>query len=326
LNEHKSLFIRTRLRVISAAKGTVPFSLTRKSGHSPVFAPAAIVLAACLCCFCIETVRADALNATRSDLFQGSSNQSARQSAIQAMPMDKLDAPTRAKVHAVLSNVTIFRRMPVRVVDCDPDLYLFLVRHPDVVVSIWNALNISQLQLRQTGPDAFRLKEVSGIAANLEYLYSSHDTHMIYADGIYEGTMFGRHVKGSGVFLLKSSYVCDTDGRYYISSRLDSFISIEPSAVELVAKAIHPLLGYTADNNFSQTIAFAGSLSRTVELNGRGIQRLAGKLENVQPEVRDQFAQLTKRIYEKPSAVSLRKISESKAVARIEKENGPVRR
>ena len=74
------------------------------------------------------------------------------------MPLDKLDAQGRAKVHAVLANITIFRRMPVRVVDCDPDLYLFLVRHPDVVINIWNTLKISQLQLKQTGPEAVPLK------------------------------------------------------------------------------------------------------------------------------------------------------------------------
>ena len=34
------------------------------------------------------------------------------------------------KVDAVLANVALFRRMPVRVIPCDPDLYLFLVRHP----------------------------------------------------------------------------------------------------------------------------------------------------------------------------------------------------
>jgi hypothetical protein len=185
-------------------------------------------------------------------------------------------------------------------------------------------LKISQLQLRQTGSAEFNIKEVAGINAKLEYLYTSHNTHLIYAEGVYEGTTFGRHVKGNGVFLLKSSYVRETDGRYYISTRLDSFISIEPSAVEMVAKAIHPLLGSTADNNFSQTIAFAGSLSRTVELNGRGIQRLAGKLENVQPDVRDQFAKLATHIYEKPAAVLLRQISETKATAR--KESGAVTR
>ncbi len=279
--------------------------------------PAAVILAVCLCSFSTLNAQTDASKTIRSNPFQqGNSSESARLSAIQALPLDKLDAQCRAKVHAVLANVTIFRRLPVRVVDCDPDLYLFLVRHPDVVINIWNALKISQLQLKQTGPEEFRLKEESGISANLEYLYRSHDTHLIYAEGVYDGVTFGRQVRGSGLFCLKSGYIRETDGRYYVTSRLDAFISVEPSAVEIVAKALHPLLGFTADNNFTQTIAFVGSLSRTTEQNSRSVQRMATQLNNVQPDVREQFAKLAEKISEKPAALALRRVSDLKGVAR----------
>jgi hypothetical protein len=83
-----------------------------------------------------------------------------------------------------------------------------------------------------------------------------------------------------------------------------------------VAKAIHPLLGFTADNNFTQTVAFVSSLSRTTELNPRGIERLASQLRSVQPDVRDQFAALAKDVSEKPAAVALRRVSEQKNAAR----------
>ena len=279
----------------------------------------ALPLAATLiywCCCSPAQAQSDASRANRPDQSQGHSNESTRLSAIQSLPLDKLDAPARAKVHSVLANVTVFRRLPVRVIDCDPDLYLFLVRHPDVVISVWNTLKLSQLQLKQTGPESFRLLEESGITANIEYIYASHDTHLIYAEGSYDGSTFGRQVHGAGLFSLKSGYVRETDGRYYVTSRLDAFISVEPSAVEIVAKAIHPLLGFTADNNFTQTVAFVGSLSRTTELNPHTIQRLASQLHAVQPDVRDQFAALAQEVSEKPAAVTLRRVSDQKNLAR----------
>ena len=60
-----------------------------------------------------------------AELSQAQTSEAVKQSAIQMLPLDKLDAEGRAKVRNVLSNITIFRRLPVRVVDCDPDLYLF---------------------------------------------------------------------------------------------------------------------------------------------------------------------------------------------------------
>jgi hypothetical protein len=281
---------------------------------TPILLPAAAVLVVCLCAIGAAKAQTDSSKTIRPDPFQGNSGESARLSAIQSLPLDKLDAQGRAKVHAVLANITIFRRLPVRVVDCDPDLYLFLVRHPDVVINIWNTLKISQLQLKQTGPETFRLNEDSGVTANLEYLYSNHDMHLIYAEGLYDGSTFGRQVKGSGVFCLKSGYIRETDGRYYVTSRLDAFISVEPSAVEIVAKALHPLLGYTADNNFTQTIAFVGSLSRTTEQNSRSIERMATQLFNVQPDVREQFAKLAEKISQKPSSQALRHVSDLKDI------------
>src|SRR5436190_23442273 len=61
----------------------------------------------------------------------------AKREAIAAIPFDKLEANMRRKVSAVVTNPSIYRRLPVQVTDCDPDLYLFLVRHPEVVVNIW---------------------------------------------------------------------------------------------------------------------------------------------------------------------------------------------
>ena len=68
------------------------------------------------------------------------------------------------------------------------------------------------------------------------------------------------------------------------------FLTIEPAGAELIGKTVSPLMGKTADNNFTQTVGFVGSLSRTAEVNSLGVQRLAGQLSHVPPEVRSQFA------------------------------------
>ncbi len=84
----------------------------------------------------------------------------------------------------------------------------------------------------------------------------------------------------------------ETNGRCYVTSRLDCFLTIEPCGAELLTKTVSPLLGKTADNNFIQTVAFVGSLSHTAEVNERGVLRLATQLTRVQPEVRARFADL----------------------------------
>jgi hypothetical protein len=267
-----------------------------------------------LLCWIVLSV-GSALRAESEDPAQAHTSDALKQSVIQSLPIDKLDAQGRAQVRSVVSNVTMFRRLPVQVVDCDPDLYLFLVRHPDVVVNTWRALKISQLQLTETGADTFQLKEASGTTADVEILFKSHDTHIIYAEGDFRGPLVKKPVKGRGIFVLKTGYVREPgNNRYYITSRLDTLLSVDPGAVELITKTVQPIIGKIADNNFTQTIAFVSSLSRTTELNSMAVQRLAMQLPEVRPDVKNQFASLADKISQKPTAVTLRHLMELKEI------------
>ena len=223
---------------------------------------------------------------------QGSTSHAARRDAIRSIPLEKLAVEDRAKVESVLSNISIFRRLPAKVIDCDPTMYLFLVRHPDVVVNIWEIMNLSRLRLWQTEENLFQVAEPAGAVAQFSYLYRNHDTHVLYGEGKYEGPLMARPAKGRGVLVLKCGYVRETNNRYYVTSRLDCFLTIGPAGIELLGKTVSPLMGKTVDNNFTQTVAFVGSLSHTAEVNSRGVQRLATRLQKVQPEVRDRFARL----------------------------------
>ena len=168
-----------------------------------------------------------------SDATQGVSTTAARTTAVQSIPFDRLDADSREKVNSVLSNVSIYRRLPIRMVNCDPDLYLFLVRHPDVVVNIWEILGVSQLQLRQVDIDTFRIVEAEGTAATLEYLYHSRDAQIVYGKWTYTGPVLAHKITGSCLAILKTSYSKDSDGKYYITSRLDGFLSVDSGGAEL---------------------------------------------------------------------------------------------
>jgi hypothetical protein len=249
---------------------------------------------------------ADRPEVLRRDPHKADTSRQARQDALQSIPLDRLDPQSRAKVSSVLSEAGIFRRMPIRVTQCDPELYLFLVRHPDVVVNIWEVLGITQLKLRQVGPDTFQVADGAGTLSTIQFLYRTPEVHLIYAEGRYDGPLFTKQVRGRGLLLLRTGYVREPDGRYYITNRLDTFLHLKPGGAELLTKTFQPLVGQMADNNFIQTAGFLGSLSRTAEVNRRGVERLAGKLNHVQPGVRRELAEITLRVAQKAADLSAR--------------------
>lgn len=236
------------------------------------------------------------------DTMQGTASAAARRSAAQSIPFDKLDAESREKVNSVLSNVSIYRRLPVRVVNCDPDLYLFLVRHPDVVVNIWEILGVAQIQLRQIDIDTFRIVESEGTVATLEFLYHGRDQQIVYGTWTYTGPLLAHKITGTCLAVLKTGYVKGSDGKYYVTSRLDGFLSVNSGGAELLARTLQPLVVKNVDNNFIQTIAFLGSMSKTAEVNMGGMQRLAGRLTHVQPETRQQLSTVVASVAQRATA------------------------
>ena len=128
---------------------------------------------------------------------QATSSRAAREDAARSIPWNKLDPEFKAQVSSTLEGTSLFRRLPVQVTECDPDLYLFLVRHPEVIVSIWEAMNISNVALQRTGDDTFRASDGAGTLCDVKFGYSDHETQVIYAEGTYEGPMFSQPIRAS---------------------------------------------------------------------------------------------------------------------------------
>jgi len=230
---------------------------------------------------------------------QATSSRAAREDAARNIPFDKLDPQMKDRVASTISHASLYRRLPIQVTDCDPDLYLFLVRHPEVVVNIWEVMKISNVAITRTGTDTFRASDGVGTLCNIKFCYSSHDTHVIYAEGSYDGPLFNKPIEAKCVLLLKSGYMQETNGRHFVTSRMDTFIQIENSGVELLAKTLQLLVHRSADYNFVETAAFVGTISRAAELNSPGVCRLASKLSNCEPTDRERFAELARDVNRK---------------------------
>ena len=221
----------------------------------------------------------------------------ARRSAIRSIPFDKLSDEAGGKAAEVVRNTTVFRRLPLQVIDCNPDLYVFLTENPDLVVDIWEVLGVSQVALSRTGQTTFDATDGSGTFGKIEYLYKSHDTHVIYCEGTYEGKLFQRPVQGKCLLVLKSAYVRETNDRYYITCRLDTFVALDHLGAEVLVKTFQPLIGNSADYNFLETTAFMASMSRTAEVNPAGVSRLASRLDGVSRDAMEQFVMLCDKIH-----------------------------
>lgn len=226
----------------------------------------------------------------------GTTSRMARQEAAAAIPLAKLHADDRMRVQRVLDDTTVFRRMPTQLIECDPEFFLFLVEHPDVVVNIWQVLDISDVQLDAIGPRQYDADDASGTVGKVELVYRSPETHVFYADGKYEGHFFPRPVTGRIVLLLRSRFMRDADGTEFVHARLDAFVQMDNFSAEILAKTFQPLVAPVADHNFRETTSFASTLNRAAVVNYQGVEELAQRLKRIEDDTRKEFCKLSERV------------------------------
>lgn len=219
-----------------------------------------------------------------------------KQEAISRIPTGAIDPAWRGRVLEVASKAAIYQQMSSQMIECEPEFYRFLVEQPEVVVAMWQSLGITKLKLQVLGPQKYRLDDGAGTTAVVEYLYSSPNQHVVYSEGSYSGPMMLRPVQGRVLVVLTANYLREASGTPYVSAQMDLFIQVDRIGVELITKALHPLLGGMAETNYQQTMAFVGSVYRTAVVRPQSLQRLANQLTQLDPTTQEAFLAWINRI------------------------------
>ena len=226
----------------------------------------------------------------------GQSSREAREEAFRQLPLHRLKERDRKRVLSVVNDTSIFRHLPTQSIPCDPNMYRFVLAHPDLVVNLWRVLGISDVSLRRTSPTTFATDDGAGTVGSIEVLLQTPEATWVIAGGGYDGAWFTRRVMGKCVMSIRSEYRQASDGRDYAVCAMDSFIQIDNVGAELVVKTFQPLVGHFADHNFRETANFIGTLNRAAEVNPTKIVSLTNRMQDVSPEVKTQFIDLTHQL------------------------------
>ena len=223
----------------------------------------------------------------------------ARDEAIRSLPLNTLTAETRRKLMAVIERPSIYRRLPQQSIDCDPSMFMFLIRNPEVVVNIWQVMGVSNMTAERTGRYAWKGNDGQGTVCDIELVYGTDDLHVLYSDGCYEGSLLKHKLTGRCVLVLKSAQGQATNRRLVVGNRMDVFLQIDNQAADVVARTLSPWVGKVADANFHESCFFASKLSQTAEQNPQGMQRIVDRLNNIEPPVREEFAKVAAAVQQR---------------------------
>jgi len=221
----------------------------------------------------------------------------ARREAISAIPLARIAPESRGEVEGILRDPSLYRRLPTSVVECRPAMLTYLVENPEVLVEIWRQLGISKVRMQRIDATHFHVSDGAGASGVLTVAEQQCDADAqnrltLLVDGQYEGPPFQRPLRAKCVLLLRSGSLVESNGRPFVAARLDAFVKFDRTSLELVARLTQPLLGTTADRNFTDTMKFVSNFSLTAEHRPEAIDRLAEELETVDPPRRAELVRV----------------------------------
>ncbi|MEZ6134163.1 MAG: hypothetical protein R3C53_04540 [Pirellulaceae bacterium] len=228
--------------------------------------------------------------------LEGESSREAKADAIRSVPFNRLNAATSDLIREVVERPSFFRRMPSQQIECDPQMFTFLVRRPEVMVNIWELMGITQVSTKRTTPYSFLADDGAGTTAKCDLVYGDENLHIYYGNGIYDGSMTPRKMRGRCVCILQSRDAKQPDGQTHVAGTMDVFLKLDNLGADLVTRTLGPFVGKTADYNFVETAKFISQISQVCTHNPAAAQGLALQLNRVDESVRQEFAAIAAKI------------------------------
>ncbi len=223
-----------------------------------------------------------------------SSSAAAKQDAIHRIPFRELNASARSKLENVLDNPSMFRRMPTQTVECDPEMFTFLVRHPEAMVNIWDLMGVTKVAVNRLNPFVFQGHDGAGTTCQAELIYGTDELHIYYGHGTYDGPMVPKELKGRCVCVLHGKPL--PQNKNMMVGQMDVFIKLDNIGADLVARTISPFVSKTADYNFVESARFVSQISQAAERNPLAMQQLVSKLNKLDPNVREEFSKVARNV------------------------------
>jgi hypothetical protein len=222
---------------------------------------------------------------------EGTSSREAREKALRSLPYSSLTQEAVRRLRPVIDDPTIFRRMPTQTVAADHEFFNFIVRHPEVLVEIWQEMGVTKVETKRSSAYVFHGDDGAGTSCDNELILGSDRLHIYYSEGLYDGPLIARKLEGRCVCVVHGQPSVAEGGLQLVTGHMEIFLKLDNVGADLIAKTLSPLVMKTADYNYMETLRFISQLSSAAQRDPDAVERLSQRLRGLHPDVRAQFIQ-----------------------------------
>jgi hypothetical protein len=225
------------------------------------------------------------------------SAKAARKEALALLPFDKMSPENRERVAKIANDNSMFRELPTYRFQVDPRCYYFFMKHPDVAVSIWRVMQISEFKMRQTDTDRYETDDSDGTSGVIDVAYRGENEVVVLCNGVYRSPLLPKSVKANGALHVKVGFERDPNGKIYAIHTARLYVTFPSQTFDTVARIMSPLSNAIIDQNFREVSLFLHMMSTAMERQPGWVENVSSRLEGVGPERRTQLMEVTVDVF-----------------------------
>jgi hypothetical protein len=205
--------------------------------------------------FCVTEPTAQA------QLFGRGRDHAQRQRAAELVPMDEVPPQLREDVRRALDKPTLFATGPAESFPCRPELYYWLLDHPDRATAAWRRLGATCLPITDRGAGRFGWKDDQGSDLVWETIHQTPEVRVWVAQG---QVRLGTHlpiVPVRAVVVLRHNKTSEQNGTTVMSHQADVFVHTDSRTASLATKLMGPSAPRMAEQGVGQLQMFFSALA-----------------------------------------------------------------
>lgn len=211
----------------------------------------------------------------------------------QRLPYPRMSPGARDRASRILANTSQYRRMPSLQYPVDPNMYQYLINHPDVAVSTWRAMGISKLQMTQKSRFEYVASAMDGSDGIADVLWRDANQCLFIVEGRYNSPVLPSSIQASALVWLQYRFVRNKAGEILVNQQVETFVHFHSAAIETIAKLASRITNSILDRNAFEVSLYARMMSQAGQKDPRWISEVAARLDGVPEERKTELVRVS---------------------------------
>jgi len=211
-------------------------------------------------------------------------DQASRQEGI---PWERLDGPAYDLVRDVVAGALVEREVRDIAFRSRPEVFEFLLDHPDFAADVARLLRQGKYRLRRVG-DAYEADDGRGARGWLKPVFAMPGRRLFYLHGRYDPPLLPS-LSGRLVILLASEHVEGPDGVTYCAMRVSGFLKLDSTFTEVLVRVARSFSEAQVDKRVRGFFRHVAVVSRRAYDDPEGLADLVTGRPDLQPDLVAEF-------------------------------------